>query len=276
MINIHELEVQSTKLRKLIVQMVFEAESGHFGGSLSCIDLINYIYEKYIIPDGDFFLLSKGHAAPALYAKLIQLKFVKAEAISGFRKNGGLLTGHPSNEINGVSFGLGSLGQGASIAMGIALGQKLTKSNKKVFVLLGDGELNEGQNWEAFFSAKKLELNNLVVVIDRNRMQLDGFCEEVSGFDNLSNKLESFFGSKPIEMDGNNYSDIERGFSKIDFDAPTVIIANTVKGYGVNFMENNPDYHSYRIDRTEKQSLHTQAIHTLDEMEADYNAKNGG
>ncbi|GAX46885.1 transketolase [Pseudolactococcus reticulitermitis] len=265
--NIEELREKSIELRKNIIQMVFNAESGHFGGSLSSIDLINYIYEEYILKSNDVFILSKGHSAPALYAKLAQSKIISKELLTTFRSNGSTLTGHPSSTIPGISFGLGSLGQGASIGVGVALALKLKNIDRKVFVLLGDGELNEGQVWEAMYSSKSLNLSNLVFVVDQNCMQLDGFCDKVSKFDNLKCKFKSFLGVDPIEIDGNDYDEIQYAFSRLKCNTPQVVLAKTIKGKGVHFMENNPDFHSYRVNKEEKIYLFEEANKCLNKME---------
>ncbi|MCD7839154.1 MAG: transketolase [Erysipelotrichaceae bacterium] len=234
--------------RKHIIEMVFNSHSGHPGGALSCIDILVYVYKKFIISNNDIFILSKGHAAPALYSILIDEKIIKYELLSEFRTNGGRLKGHPSRlYTDGIEIGLGSLGIGLSIGVGEALALKRDCLNNKVFILTGDGELDEGSNWEAIMSACHFQLRNIVLIIDVNKLQLDGPTKLILKNDNLYNKFESF-GWQVKEIDGHDFNEIKNAFLLLKNQTkPICIIANTIKGKGISFMEDNVDWHSVRI-----------------------------
>lgn len=243
----------SKEIRKNIIEMIYEAKSGHPGGALSCADIITYLYfEKMKVDvnepqngDRDRFVLSKGHAAPALYATLAQKGFFPKEELKSLRKIGALLQGHPdAKHIPGVDVSTGSLGQGISNAVGMALGLKLEEKKSKVYVVLGDGELQEGLVWEAAMSAAHYKLDNLVAVIDYNGLQIDGKNEDVMGISPLDEKWRSF-GWKVISCDGHDYEDLDKAFNEADKaeGMPVMIIAKTVKGKGVSFMENQAGWH---------------------------------
>lgn len=262
--NKQELISLSKEIKKNIIEMIYEAKSGHPGGSLSCADIITYLYyetmninvKKPNDPNRDRFVLSKGHAAPALYAVLAEKGYFPKEELKKLRKTGALLQGHPdSKHISGVDVSTGSLGQGISNAVGMALGLKNQKNNGKVYVLLGDGELQEGLVWEATMAAAHYKLDNLVAIIDNNGLQIDGTNDEVMGVAPLDKKFESFGWNIVYCDDGNDYDKIKEAFLKVDNGKgkPTVIIAKTVKGKGVSFMENKAGWHGQAPNKEEKE-----------------------
>ena len=253
--EIRELRKSSAKTRINIVKMVHAAKSGHPGGSLSGADILNVLYTKCLnIPSDwdkspefdtrDRFILSKGHASPLLYSVLAQHGLFDEEELMTFRKFGSRLQGHPAKDhIPGVETSTGSLGQGLSIGCGIALGLKLDKNPATVVVYTGDGELQEGSCWEAFMQAGHRVLDNLIVIIDRNRLQIDGNTEDVMGLDNLYDKIRSF-NWNVVEINGHDYNRIYETFNKAKKSTkPCAIIANTIKGKGVSFMENQAGWH---------------------------------
>ena len=238
-----ELEEISKKVRKDIIQMIYEAKSGHPGGSLSCTDILVYLYFKEMDLKKDKFILSKGHAAPALYSVLSQKGIIDKKELKTLRKATGSLEGHPCIKTKGVEVSTGSLGQGLSVANGFALAKKLDKKPGYVYVLLGDGELEEGQVWEALMTANKYKLDNLVIIVDYNGLQIDGSIEEVKTLDNLEEKIESF-GINVICCDGHNMTQIGLALAEAkENSTATCILANTIKGKGVSFMENSASWH---------------------------------
>jgi len=247
------LNSTATEIRKSIVNMIYHAKSGHPGGSLSAVDVVNYLYAKEMNvdpkspkdPNRDRFVLSKGHAAPVLYATLAEYGFFDKALLPTLRKLDSPLQGHPdSNKVPGIDVSTGSLGQGISNAVGLALGTKMDDSSARIYALLGDGELQEGLVWEAFMSAAHYKLDNLVAVIDSNGLQIDGNIEDVMDVGCLVDKFKSF-GSHVIEINGHNYEEIVAAFdeAKATKEKPTVIIANTIKGKGVAFMEGQAGWH---------------------------------
>ena len=253
-LEIERLEQFCKESRQNIIKMVHAAASGHIGGSLSSVELLTVLFHKCMktapkwhndenFESRDRFVLSKGHVSPAYYSVLSQLGYFEKDELMTFRKFGSRLQGHPMLHCPGVEVATGSLGQGLSIACGIAIALKLDKNPANVFVLLGDGELQEGSVWEGFMNGAHNKLNNLVAIIDRNRLQIDGCTENIKSLDNLSDKLRSF-NWDVIEIDGHDmnaiYDAIEKAKSN---DKPTAILANTIKGKGVSFMENNAGWH---------------------------------
>lgn len=247
-----ELEKKALIIRKNIVRMITKAQSGHPGGSLSCVDILAALYFRTLRispkypkdPERDRFILSKGHAAPALYATLAETGFIPYEWLEDLRKIGSPLQGHPDmKKVPGVEISTGSLGQGLSVGVGMALSAKILESGYRVFVLLGDGECQEGQVWEAAMSASHYKLTNIVAIIDRNRLQIDGCTEDIMGIEPLGAKWKAF-GWTVIEVDGHDFLELIPALEAISYTSkPTAIIANTVKGKGVCFMENNVDWH---------------------------------
>jgi transketolase len=254
-----ELQALSKKIRQQVLTMIYKAKSGHPGGSLSAVDILVVLYQKAMKlcnewcsctewPQRDRFVLSKGHASATLYSVLCECGYFCPTEIDGFRQLGSRLQGHPNNlELPGIEVPSGSLGQGLSVANGIALALRLDKNPAYVFVLMGDGELQEGQVWEAAMSSKHYKLDNVIGIIDRNRLQIDGGTEEVMGLDPLGDKWKAF-GWQVLEVDGHNHKELYEAYQKAkiigkETASPVVIIANTVKGKGVSFMENNAGWH---------------------------------
>ncbi|NFF82434.1 transketolase [Clostridium botulinum] len=242
------------EVKKDIIEMIYAAKSGHPGGSLSCSEIITYLYnEKMNVdvknpkdPNRDRFVLSKGHAAPALYSVLAEKGYFPKEELYNLRKTGALLQGHPdSKHVSGVDVSTGSLGQGISNAVGMTLGLKTQNNNAKIYVVLGDGELQEGLVWEASMAAAHYKLNNLVAIVDNNGLQIDGKNEDVMGISPLDKKFESFGWNVVICEDGNDFDKIDEAFLEVEKcnDKPSVIIAKTVKGKGVSFMEDQAGWH---------------------------------
>ncbi|MED6338672.1 MAG: transketolase [Candidatus Thermoplasmatota archaeon] len=248
-----ELKEIARKCRVEIVKMVYRAQAGHPGGSLSEIDLISALYGNYLRvkpnepnwDDRDRFILSKGHASPGMYAILAEMGFISKEDLESYRVLGGICQGHVDMKwCPGVDFSAGSLGMGLSFGMGCAIAGRLSGSERNIFVMLGDGEIQEGSIWEAAMAAKHHELGNLKVILDRNRIQNDDFCVTQMRMFDIPAKWESF-GWDVMEIDGHDMDDVVRG---LDFlvnnnDNPAILIANTIKGKGVSFMEDNPAFH---------------------------------
>jgi len=257
--EVKELKNFSNKVRQQVINMIANAQSGHPGGSLSAVEIMSVLYKKVmkICPEWknspdfsnrDRFVLSKGHASATLYAVLADCGYFDESELMTFRKLHTRLQGHPSyGYLQGIEVSTGSLGQGLSMACGMALGLKLDKKDARVYALLGDGEMQEGQIWEALMHAAHRELDNLTIVIDRNRLQIDGCVDEVKSLGSLSKKITGF-GLEVIEIDGHNVEQIYNALKKAqelsaNTKKPTAIIANTVKGRGVWFMENNACWH---------------------------------
>ena len=248
-----ELKEIARKCRVEIVKMVYRAQAGHPGGSLSEIDLISALYGNYLRvkpnepnwDDRDRFILSKGHASPGMYAILAEMGFISKKDLESYRVLGGICQGHVDMKwCPGVDFSAGSLGMGLSFGMGCAIAGRLSNSARNIFVMLGDGEIQEGSIWEAAMAAKHHELGNLKVILDRNRIQNDDFCVTQMRMFDIPAKWQSF-GWDVMEIDGHDMDDVVRG---LDFlvnnnDNPAILIANTVKGKGVSFMEDNPAFH---------------------------------
>ena len=252
--EVKNLEKLCKENRKNILKMVYNAQSGHIGGAMSSVELLTVLYHKcmHICPkwtksqdfnNRDRFVLSKGHASSILYSVLAQLGYFPKEELLTFRLFGSRLQGHPVPICPGIDVATGSLGQGLSIACGMAMGLRLDKNPAKVFCLMGDGELQEGSVWEAFMHCTHAKLDNIIAILDRNRLQIDGCTENVKSLDNLADKIRAF-NWDVIEIDGHDinaiYSAIERAK---ELNKPVAILANTVKGKGVSFMENNAGWH---------------------------------
>ncbi len=251
--NITELKEMARLMRRDIVSMLTESASGHPGGSLSIADIMSVLFFKEMNldsknaanPDRDRFVLSKGHAAPALYAALARKGYFPVEELKTLRKINSRLQGHPNmNDLPGIDMSTGSLGQGVSAAVGMALAGKLDKKDYRVYTILGDGELEEGQVWEASMSAAHYKLDNLTAFIDVNGLQIDGNTTDVMNPCPIDKKFEAF-GWNVVVIDGHNYEEIIGAIEKAKAvkNQPTAIICKTIKGKGVSFMENEASWH---------------------------------
>lgn len=248
------LEEKARDIRVDIMEMLCAAGSGHPGGSLSMADMFSYLYFSGVLnldpkdpakKDRDRIVLSKGHACPVLYAALAEKGYFDKKELGTLRKFGSILQGHPDmNKVPGVDMTTGSLGQGLSCAAGMALGAKLDKKDIRIIAILGDGECDEGQIWEAAMAARHYRLDNLIAIIDLNGLQIDGFTKDVMDTSPLADKWRSF-GWKTFEINGHDFEEIEdavnRGISVKD--SPVCIVASTTKGKGVSFMENVCEWH---------------------------------
>lgn len=258
-----ELKKTANEVRKNIVTAVYHAHSGHPGGSLSAADILTYLYfeEMNIDPknpkkaDRDRFVLSKGHAAPGWYSVLAERGYFDKEELKGLRHVGCFLQGHPDmKHTPGVDMSSGSLGQGISAAVGMALAGKMDNASYRVYTLLGDGEIQEGQVWEAAMLAANHKLDNLVVIVDNNNLQIDGTIEDVNSPYPIDEKFKAF-KFHVININGNDFQDIERAFQEAREHSgqPTAIIVKTVKGKGVSFMENQVGWHGKAPNEEEYQ-----------------------
>ncbi len=248
-----KLALTACRVREGIIEGVFNAKSGHPGGSLSIADVLTYLYEKELRidpadpkkPDRDRMVLSKGHAAPALYAILAEKGFFPREDLKTLRKSDSYLQGHPNmNYIPGVDMSTGSLGQGISAAVGMALASKLQGDAFRVYTILGDGELEEGQVWEAAMFAGAKRLSQLTVIVDNNHLQIDGTVDEVNSPEPIPEKFAAF-GFSVLEINGHDFDQIEAAVNavKAEKEKPTAIIMETIKGKGVSYMENAVGWH---------------------------------
>lgn len=260
--EVKELKTLCKENRQNIVKMVYNAASGHIGGSLSSVELLTVLFHKCMktLPQWhrspefdtrDRFVLSKGHVSPAYYSVLSQIGYFEKEELLTFRKLGSRLQGHPMPVCPGVEVATGSLGQGLSLACGISLALKLDKNPANVFVLLGDGELQEGSVWEGFMNGAHHKLDNLVAIIDRNGLQIDGATENIKSLEPLNEKIKAF-GWDVLDVDGHDIQAIYDTIEKAKKNSkPTAIIANTIKGKGVSFMENNAGWHGKAPNKEE-------------------------
>ena len=269
--KLEHLKKSVNTLRKDILLQIYSAQSGHPGGSLSCADIITFLYQHEmnidpanpLMPERDRFVLSKGHASSALYGALAQRGYFPRAELETFRKSHSRLQGHPDRKkLPGVDVTTGSLGQGASAACGIALAGKIDHAGYRVYALLGDGELEEGQIWEAAMFAAHNKLSNMCWIVDCNGLQIDGSVEEISGLGMLDKKFESF-GFAVQSLDGHDFEALERGFeaARNEIERPTVILARTVIGKGVSFMEHEVGWHG----SAPNEEQYTEAIKELGE-----------
>lgn len=273
-----QLKIRACKARMGIIEGVFNAKSGHPGGSLSCVDILTYLYFDHmnIDPqdpkneDRDRFVLSKGHAAPALYSVLALRGFFPVEELKTLRKSDSMLQGHPSVKYTpGVDMCTGSLGQGISAACGMALGAKLAGKDFRVFTVLGDGEIQEGQVWEAAMYASAKGLDNLVAVVDNNGLQIDGKIAEVNSPYPIAEKFKSF-GWNVLEISAHSFDEIDAAFNAAaEFKGkPSVIVASSVKGKGVSFMEDQVGWHGTAPNTEQYEQAMSELNAALAELEA--------
>lgn len=254
-----ELETIAKEIRKKTLISIYYAGSGHPGGALSIVDILVYLYFKemniksFEDENRDRFILSKGHSCPALYAVLAEKGFIDENELKNLRKTGALLQGHPEIGIPGIEAPSGSLGQGFSFALGVALAAKKTNKNFRTYVLLGDGECNEGQVWEGAMFGAFHQLDNIVAIVDYNKLQSDDYSENITSLEPLAEKWKSF-NWNVIEINGHSFEDIAFAFdiAKKIKRKPTCIIAHTVKGKGVSFMENVPPWHGSKAPTKEE------------------------
>ena len=250
--QIKELENKAKQIRRLIIQMLAKAGSGHPGGSLSATDLITALYfailrhdpKKPNWPDRDRFHMSKGHCCPLWYAVLAESGYFSIEKLWTLRQLGSILQGHPDRRTPGVDVASGSLGQGLSVALGMSLAAKIDKKDYRVYCLMGDGEIQEGNIWEAAMACAHYKCDNITAMLDYNGFQIDGKIKDIMGLEPLASKWQAF-GWHAIEIDGHNISEILSAYQEAETikGKPSIIIARTIKGKGVSFMENVVDFH---------------------------------
>jgi len=273
-----DLKIFATKLRIGAIEAVYSAKSGHPGGSISIAELLSYLYnvEMKVDPKNpkdenrDRFVLSKGHAAPGVYAALALKGFFPYDDLKTLRKSNSYLQGHPSmTYVPGIDMSTGSLGQGISAAVGMALSAKYQKKDFRVYTILGDGEIEEGQVWEAAMFAGNKKLDNLVAIVDYNNLQIDGFLDDVNSPYPIKEKFEAF-GWNAIEIDGHNFDEIEKAFNeaKACKGKPTCIVAKCVKGKGVSYMENECGWHGAAPNAEQFEIAMNELNSALKELEA--------
>lgn len=271
--ELNRLKKIANGVRRDCIETQRAVNSGHLGGSLSAVELIVYLYfhkmnvdpERPSKEDRDIFILSKGHASLSYYSVLARRGFFPAEELKTYRQINSRLQGHTQIDSPlGVECSTGSLGQGLSFGLGLALGYKVKKLDSKVYVILGDGEMQEGQIWEALLLQGHLQLDNLIPIIDNNMLQLDDYCEDVVGDWKMKEKLNAF-KFNVIEVDGNDFNEIDKAFSELKSDRANIIIANTVKGNGVSFMENKIEWHAKKMNNEE----YTLALEELNKREVE-------
>lgn len=261
--NTRDLERLSYKIRKQIIDMAVSAGGGHIAPALSTVEILLSLYFHVLKvnprdpqwPERDRFILSKGHGCCALYAVLAERGFLSREALKTFCQDGHVMGGHPEyDKIPGIETSTGSLGHGLSVAVGLALAAKHDGNSHRVFVLLGDGECNEGSVWEAAMAASQFKLDNLVAIVDNNKLLATGFIKDIMSLEPFAMKWRSF-GWKVREIDGHDINEISRTLNEAPFaeKKPSVIISHTVKGKGISYMENNPIWH-YRLPNKEELS----------------------
>jgi transketolase len=250
--TIRMLEHKSILYRKTILQIIYSAKGGHTGGSLSCIDILNVLYnhvmnitpENFPLVDRDHYIHSKGHSVEALYAVLADKGFFQSEMLDGVEKYASDFIGHPTRSVFGIEQNTGALGHGLSFSVGLALAAKKDRRRDRVFTILGDGELTEGSNWEASASAAHYHLDNLVAIIDRNTLQISGRTENVMAMEPLEEKI-SAFGYAVRHVDGNNVTKLVALLDSLPFEQgkPNLVLAHTIKGKGISYMEDDVKWH---------------------------------
>ena len=258
--KINRLKNFAKNIRKNIIFTAFKAGSktAHIGGALSAADIIAVLYSsimkikksKIIDDNRDRFILSKGHACLALYSALVEKKFLKKKDLETFESDGSNLLGHPIiNKLLGIEFSTGSLGMGLSLGVGVALAAKRRKKNFKTYVILGDGECNEGLIWESILSASHFKLDNMIIIVDRNNFQQTGKNSSIMDLKNLKNKFKSF-GCETVEIDGHDIKKIYKSLINKNLNKPKVIVANTIKGKGIKLFENDNNWHHSIITKS--------------------------
>jgi len=268
-----KLKSKAFSLRKDIIEMIYRAKTGHIGGDFSCVDILNVLYNSQmdVTPENfneinhDHFILSKGHSVEALYAVLADKGFFPKSDLESFSQFCSKYIGHPNNKVNGIEMNSGSLGHGLSVGVGMALAAKMDEETYRVYVVMGDGELAEGSVWEGAMAGGHYKLDNLCAVIDRNRLQISGNTEDVMSQDSQEERWVSF-GWNVIKVNGNDIDSLEEAFNtaKNFKGKPSVVIADTIKGFGVSFIENQAGWH-HRVPTEEE---YIAAIKELSEKEA--------
>lgn len=271
--QVYELKLKSIQYRRSILEMIKTSGAGHTGGSLSCVDVLNVLYNHVMHidpanprdPDRDRYIQSKGHAVEALYAVLAGKGFFPESDLKTLNRYQSPYIGHPTRSVNGIEQNTGALGHGLSLAVGTALAAKLDGKAFRVYTLLGDGELAEGSSWEALMSATHYKLDNLTIIIDRNRLQITGSTESVNALEPLELKFAAF-GAAVRQCDGNDIEALVEVFNMLPFEVgkPSLIIANTVKGKGISFMEDTVKWHH----RVPTEDEYIKALEELDAQEA--------
>lgn len=267
---LRDLAIKAARIRKDIVQTVYDAGSGHPGGSLSATDILVCLYFHHLRhnaqdpkwPDRDRFVMSKGQASPLMYSLLAQAGYIAHELLKTFRKANSILQGHVEMKVPGVDFTTGSLGQGLSGAIGMALAARLDRKEYRTYCLLGDGETQEGQIWEAAMAASHYKLDNLCAILDRNGLQIDGPTEQIMSLGEIPKRWRAF-GWHVVEVDGHDHNEILRALHEAETikDQPTLVLAKTVKGKGVSFMEGSLSFHG----RPPNNDEYAKAMQELDE-----------
>jgi transketolase len=275
-----ELELKSIQYRRKVLSIIKAANAGHTGGSLSAVDILNVLYNSAmdITPqnfrevDRDHYIQSKGHSVEALYVVLADKGFYPESELDTLNRYQSHFIGHPTRKVNGIEQNTGALGHGLSIAVGVALAGKKDGRGYRVFTLLGDGELEEGSNWEASMSAAHYELDNLVVIVDYNKLQITGPIREVTGVENVKQKLDAF-GYAVREVDGNDIADLATVLDQVPFQTgkPNLILAHTTKGKGISFIENQVGWH-HHVPTDEEFVI---AMNELDSAEREWWNRNG-
>jgi transketolase len=271
--TVRELKLKSVQYRKTILTIIKNSGAGHTGGSLSCTDILNVLYNRVLNvspqnfsdPGRDRYIQSKDHSVEALYAVLADKGFYPQAELDTLNRYQSHFVGHPTRKINGIEHNTGALGHGLSVAVGIAIAGKKNGTNYRVYALVGDGELTEGSNWEASMTAAHYKLDNLVVIVDRNGLQITGPTEDVNALEPLADKFKAF-GYAVRTVDGNNVAELVELFERIPFEKnnPNLILAHTIKGCGVSFMENSVKWH-HKVPTDQEFS---QAMQELDVAEA--------
>lgn len=271
--DIKQLKRKSIHYRKKILQIIKQANAGHTGGSLSCTDILNVLYnhamditpENFASKNRDHYIQSKGHSVEALYTVLADKGFYPESDLDSLNQFQSHFVGHPTRKVNGIEHNTGALGHGLSVSVGIALGMKQDGLDHRVFTLLGDGELAEGSSWEALMSASHYKLDNLVIIVDRNTLQITGGTEEVMSLEPLADRFAAF-GCAVRVCNGNDVEDLVNTLDAVPFEAgkPNLIIARTTKGKGVSFMENTVTWHHKVPNDTDYQA----ALDELGQAEA--------
>ncbi len=252
MLTYKELERKSIEYRRTLLTIIKHGKAGHTGGSLSCVDILNVLYNRVLNvspanihdPNRDRYIQSKGHSVEVLYTVLSDVGFFPQEALQTLNQYQSHFIGHPTRKVDGIEQNTGALGHGLSLAVGMALAGKMDGRSYRVFTLLGDGELTEGSNWEASMTASHYKLDNLTAIIDRNTLQITGRTEEVNGLEPLADKFRSF-GYAVREVDGNDIEALAALFDQLPFESgkPNMVIAHTIKGKGISYMEDELVWH---------------------------------